>query len=564
MFQKQHQGKGEKEIQTWARFIADIVVCLYLILMIAVMPFYYEDGYVHIATDKAMLCRRINQIALPILILAAVVYFGSSLAAFLKEKKECLTKEVWQKQMRNFWKGVTPTDLCMGLYGFALILSYLCSDYKGTALWGAGDGWYMGFLPQFMLVCVYFFVAKLWKPRKSFFGLLFAASAVVFLLGYLNRFSFDPLEMESRSPDYFISTIGHINWYCGYAVTVLFAAAAYGWQENRKGWRRVLFCGYMLLGFGTLVTQGSNSGIVTLGVILLIWFVMSAGSGEKMCGFLLITSLLSAACLFTELLRRALPGRLNRSDEVIDLLTTGALPVVMAFVSFLLLALCCILVREGKYPQRGMVFFSRAATAFAVCIFALSVLFIIINTIYPGSLGPLSGHQAFAFSDDWGNGRGGTWRAGVMCFVEQDFLHKITGVGPDAMVAYLYQDAGEELCQLLNTVFGGLTLTNAHNEWLTVLVNTGILGLVSFGGAMVTAIGIFFKRAGKAAAAGGNSLIYSACGFSLLAYTINNLFSFQQTVNLTVMMLILGMGMAFLREESSSFCEEGKADISLD
>lgn len=572
MFQQRHRGEGGKEIRKWSRVITDVVVCLYLVLMTAVMPFYFEDGYVHIATDKANLCRRINIAALQILIPAAVVYFGSSLAVFLQEKKGRLTGEVWREQLGKIWKKVTPTDIFMGLYGAALILSWLCSDYKDAALWGAGNGWYMGFLPLLMLVGIYFFVAKLWRPRRGFFYLLLASSAAVFLLGYLNRFGFYPIVMKTRSPDYFISTIGHINWYCGYAVTVLFAGVAFIWQgrgdslqgcgEKRQRVGRMLqgllLCGYVLLGFGTLVTQGSASGIVTLGVMLLVLFAMSGDSGRKMSRFFMVAALLSAACLFTELLRSALPGRLNRDDEVTDLLTTGALPIVMTTASFSLLALCCVLVRKGSYPRKGMKIFARAAVVSVACVFALSVLMMIVNTVCPGSLGALSDIPAFTFSDDWGSGRGGTWRAGAMCFAEQDLLHKLTGVGPDAMVAYFYQDAGIELQELLNTAFKGLTLTNAHNEWLTVLAGTGILGLVGFGGAMVTAIGTFLKRAGKAC--GSSCDIYCACGFSLLAYTINNIFSFQQTVNLTTMMLILGMGMAFLGEEDSAFKGVGKEE----
>ena len=146
-----------------------------------------------------------------------------------------------------------------------------------------------------------------------------------------------------------------------------------------------------------------------------------------------------------------------------------------------------------------------------------------------------------------------------MCFSEQDIVHKLTGVGPDAMSAYIYQDGSEGLLQMLNQVFGpNLRLTNTHNEWLTVLVDTGILGLIGFGGAMVTAMAAFFRKSGesgKAASGGGSGGFCSvccACGFSLLAYTVNNMFSFQQTVSLTTMIAILGMGMAFLRAEGST------------
>lgn len=561
MSQRLHQKKRLKDqnrieplfvkIQSWLRFIIDFIISVYLVLMTVVMPFYFRDGYSYIATDKALFCRRINIYAFWALIPVFAAYLGSSLAVFLREKKGKLTKALWLEQLRKVWKKATLPDKFMGLYGVALTASYLCSDYKGNALWGAGNGWYTGFLPQLMLVGAYFFIAKCWRPRKSFFYMLFPVSAAVFLLGYLNRFSIYPVEMKMSSPS-FISTIGNINWYCGYAVIVLFAGVALIWQRSWKIWQKVLLYGYVLLGFATLTTQGSSSGIVALGIMLSVSFVMSAGNGEKMCRFWEVAALLSMACLFTRWFRSTAPERMNFPDAIIDLLTTGSLPIIMTAMSLFALALFYILAYKGIYPQKSMIILAKVIVSLVSCGIVLSVLMIIINTRHPGSLGRLSEYPIFTFSDTWGSKRGVIWKASIICFSEQNLLHKLVGVGPDAMAAYLYHGSSEGLRQMLNQVFGNtIRLTNTHNEWLTVLINTGILGLIGFGGAMVTAIWTFLKRSKKGASDGG-SAICCACGFSLLAYTVNNIFSFQQTVSLTTMMVILGMGMAFLRVESSS------------
>lgn len=553
------------KVQNVLSLIIDFFICVYLVLMIVVMPFYFRDGYSYIATDKAYLCRRINTYAFRVLIPLSTVYLGSSLAAFLWEKRGKLTKAVWLEQLRKLWKKITIPDIFMGWYGVALTISYLCSDYRGDALWGAGNGWYIGFLPQIMLIGAYFFISKFWRPRKSFFWLLFAVSGAVFLLGYLNRFSIYPIKMKMSSPS-FISTIGNINWYCGYVVTVLSAGVALVWQgheggwkgqrEDRRGswkiWQNVLLYSYVLLGFATLTTQGSTSGIVALAVMLLVMFVMSAENGGRMCHFWVATGLLSAACLFTWVIRSVAPERINLDDKFINLLTTGRLPIIMTVISLFLIALFYIVVHKGMYPQKGMKITVMTIVSLVSCGLVLCVFMLAINTKHPGSLGQLSEYPEFTFSDSWGSHRGTTWKAGIMCFSEQNLLHKLAGVGPDAMAAYLHQDSSERLQEMLNQAFGDLRLTNTHNEWLTVLVNTGILGLVGFGGAMVTAIRTFLGKSGKAASADGSGCpICCACGFSLLAYTVNNIFSFQQTVSLTTMMVILGMGMAFLREEST-------------
>lgn len=566
MFQCLRQRKGQKQkpqplwekIQGWVRLIMDFITCVYLVLMTVVMPLYFRDGYTHIATDKADFCARVSISVLRLQLPLLAVYLAGALTAFLRRNKKSPARAVWLEQLGKIQKRVTLTDIFMGVYGAALVLSYLCSDYKEDALWGAVNGWYMGFMPQLMLVAAYFLIAKCWKPRRAFFYLMLSVSAAVFLLGYLNRFGFYPVKMRLSSPG-FISTIGNINWYCGYLVTVLFAGAALVWRGGGRLWQRALLYGYVLLGFATLTTQGSMSGIVALGAVLSVLLVKSAGNGGRMCRFWAVAALLSAACLFTWLLRGAAPDRINLEDKIIDLLTTGGLPVIMTIVSLLLMALFYILEKKGMYPRKCMTVLAKIYVTIVSCAVVLFIILTAVNTKYPGSLGRLSEYPALTFSYRWGSNRGATWRAGLMCFSEQDIVHKLTGVGPDAMSAYIYQDGSEGLLQMLNQVFGpNLRLTNTHNEWLTVLVDTGILGLIGFGGAMVTAMAAFFRKSGESGKAvsgggsGGFCSVCCACGFSLLAYTVNNMFSFQQTVSLTTMIAILGMGMAFLRAEGST------------
>lgn len=543
---KQPQKKRREEsawemIQKGARIVMDFILSAYFVLMTMVMPFYFQDGYAHIATDKAEFCGRVSIYMWRVLLPVFAVYLGASLVFFLRKYRGGLTKELLLRQLGGLIGDMTLTDRFMALYGAALILSYFCSDYQEKALWGAGSGWYTGLLPQLMLVLAYFFFVRFCEPRKTLFDLMLLASAAVFLLGYLNRFSVYPIHMNLSSPS-FISTIGNINWYCGYLITVFFAGVALFWQGGGGRLKTGGMIGYMLLGFGSLVTQGSASGILTLAVMLLVLFCMSAGDGVRMKRFWAAVLLLSAACLFTGVIRRAAPDRMNFNDGAINLLTVSILPFVMAAVSLCFLIGVSVSDQKGVYPKKCFVVGARIAALLAMCLLGVFVVLIAVNTTYPGSIGPLSKYAAFTFSDTWGSNRGATWKAGVMCFAEQDFLHKLVGVGPDAMASFTYQDGSEELIGMLDRVFGvGVSLTNAHNEWLTVLVNTGILGLTGFAGAMITAVAAFLKRCGK-------NKFACACGFSLLAYTVNNIFSFQQTINLTTMMMILSMGMAFLRE----------------
>lgn len=62
-----------------------------------------------------------------------------------------------------------------------------------------------------------------------------------------------------------------------------------------------------------------------------------------------------------------------------------------------------------------------------------------------------------------------------------------------------------------------------------------MLGLVSYAGMMISVIRNFLH-------AGKKSMLVGACGFCVLAYTVNNMFSFQQVMNISTVFVIMGIG----------------------
>ena len=524
----------------FVKIFIDYVICAYLLLILAVMPFYNREGYDHIGTDKAYffdnVITKTGRILLPAVALYLVVLavsLGKEFISLVRQK-------------------INLTDLFAGGYGLILVISYFCSEYKKDALWGA-TGWYMGFYPQMALVLTYFLVSKFWNPRRWMIYMALASSGLVFLLGYLNRLRVDPLNMGVNNPG-FISTVGNINWYCSYLVSVFFAGVALLWQgKDLKRWKQALLMLYVLVGSGSLLTQGSDSGLVALAAVILAMFVLSTDRSASMQMFWLGVLLLGGAGMITYVIQTIFPERMNYTEGLGFWLVSKGVFFYVSIMSIFVIILLYYSVKAGFYPQG---FFRILSRIFVTAVSLMAVLMIIlmsVNTLKPGSLGALSELSSFTFSVNWGSSRGATWRAGWMCFAEQGFLHKLIGVGPDAMSAYLYRDGSEEVKALVRESFEGLILTNAHNEWLTVLVDTGIFGVVAFGGMMVTGIRRFVKEAGL-------EKIVCACGFCLLAYTANNMFSFRQSMNVATVFAVFGMGGAFLRVKENAV----EPDVSRD
>ena len=529
----------------------DVIISLFIVIIIVGMPFYNKNGYGSIGTDKYNYfknsCIGIGTILIPlagVCLLLHIIWLKKDEGASLTERFKALLK------------GFTVTDICALVYGIAAILSYVSSDYKSEALWGTSS-WYMGLFTQLAFVVIYFMISRFWKARLWVPALIIPVSAAVFVIGYLNRFGITPVDLGDAGHN-FISTIGNINWYCGYLVTVLFGILYLVLNsELEKVWIRRCLYGYVGIGFATLITQGSNSGFLAFIGVMYLLFLLSAGHEKRQQQFWNIILILGMVCLITTLIRLLFPEAFvlqgEYADFATDLLTTGFVPVLITLAAAGIRFWLYRCSQKGTYPKR---FFKITALVIGITAAVLAVvivILIVVNTIWPGSIGPLSGISVFNFSLEWGSNRGTTWRAGILCFLEQGFWKKLVGVGPDCLAVYLYNDGSREILAMVNERFSNLRLTNAHNEWLNLLVNVGLLGMVSYAVMLVSAAVRYIKAGIRS-----NSIkvsIIGACGFSILAYCINNMVSFQQAMGSTILFVIMGMGGAFIRERNLSESE---------
>ncbi len=513
---------------TW---ILKVLVTVYAALILGVLPLYFEQGYTHIGTDKSTFFKTATimtaKCIVPVLLLAGVVTFVVKVCK--RRKGESV----------SFLPKLDIVDWFALGYAAAVVISYLCTDYRETALWGT-KGWYMGMIPHLTLVAVYFLVSRFLLKAMWMLYLCMTVSAATFALGCLNRFDVWPIPMENSGLPAYISTIGNINWYCGYIVSVLFVGVGLLWLEQGTAkWREILLSLYVYLGFGALVTQGSDSGIFTLAVVMAAMFIMSAKAKEDriMRRFWWIVLLWAAACLSVLAVRLLFPNRLNYTAGTLDLLTYSPVPVI------LLLIAVTGLWYSGKKSSKKL----WAVTAKGLCVvvplfLVIFVTMIIINTQNPGSLGPLSQKSVFTFSDQWGSKRGATWRFGLEVFKEQDVLHKLVGAGPDCMADYLYKGSSDELRMDVQKVFLNQRLTNAHNEMLTLLANVGICGVIAFGGMLICLLRRLVKSFEDNPSA-------AACGLCLLGYIANNIWSFQQALSVSTIFVIMSAGVYLLRRQ---------------
>ena len=590
---KKKQRSLAADIQTVLLWVLRGISFFYLIMMGVVLPFYYhpETSYMTIGSGKAEFYNKwafgtakAAGVFLLLYLLTTVV------RQFLLWKKDSNRKtggaSLWvamKTGCQNFWQSLTGTELFAVCYIAALCISYLLTDYPEFAKMGA-DGWNMGFWPQILFLFFFLLLGRTFTTgmAKAGIGLMLSASTVVFLLGLLNRYGVNPLHMESSGPG-FISTIGNINWYCGYW-SVLFPVCCgiFLFREKVLPGSRSAHTGALqqrtpasvlydflpavsgiavVIGFATGVSQGSDSGLLVLAAITLILGCFAGKEKEGLRHFieLLLLFCVSLTGLFA--LQHLFPER-NKYQTTGYLFLTGK-PWGLIFGVLLLCLYFFLFIRKKNCANgrtktvenyrdnkltgtadRGIVWTYRAwqiLTGLSAAALVLYIGLLIFNTTHPGVIPALDGNALFTFNTSWGSSRGATWSIGIHTFLAQNFGHRLFGVGPDSMAAYLYQSDNSTLLAEVRATFGDKRLTNAHGEWITVLVNTGLMGLLSFAAMIISAVGTLFSRKQKTLA--------KACGLAVLCYTLHNIFSFEQMMNISQMYLVMGIGMAVAEKE---------------
>ncbi len=501
-------------INTFCKKNCNLFVHAYIIIMTAIYPLYIRWSgtqgatYSSIGRDKYLFFKYVTMSMLAIVLVGSMICFFSG-----KVKKQ-----------------LSITELAVILFAGAAVLSYFMSSYRATA-WTGSEGWFMGLETLLLIVLMYLFISRMWEYSKYIWISFLAGSVIAYVLGICNRFSFYPIPFETVAP-HFISTLGNINWFCGYfAVMWPIGACLYLFGERRP--ERIAAGIYTLIAFGAGVTQGSSSAFLSFFAVFYLLLLICMDKWEKygkrwmelVIGWCL-------ACQLMRILRMVFPEKYSYETNNLCGIVTGS-----SFSLFLLVAVVFVymIIKNSKIDHQH---WKRAFITVPIVGTIVYFLLVAVNTLAPDGIPGLADNGLFIFNLEWGNARGATWGTGLKLFARMDLGQKLFGVGPDCFVEYLY--TCPDIMKEINDIFQGAVLKNAHNEWINMLVNTGILGVTAYLGIFVSLLVRFLKRR-----EGGLVLyISAACAFS---YMIHNMFSFGQVLNMPFIFIIMGMGESYYR-----------------
>ena len=428
----------------------------------------------------------------------------------------------------------------------------------------------MGFIPLLLLCGLTFLISRMWKGERSLLAGGILVSGIVFLLAVCNRFSFYPIDTVVIQSD-FVSTLGNINWFCGYLSVVaplgigLFVLDEEGSGKDghilRRRIKRGALLVYTILTFVAGFCQGSSSIFIWYGALffLLLWICVEKEKWIK--NWFLMIALWGSSAQLVRLWRYIAPERYNYDvDNACGYFTDSGLTLWIAIAGFCGYLILCLRSRKRTEEKKageedGTVsdkekrtkinskskIFRKILVCVLLIVAAAWIGLIVINTCV--GIPFLEENQMFLFDRNWGNGRGSAWQAAFAMLKEMPFLQKLIGVGPDGFADLAY--SLPEVSDMLYEEFGNSRLTNAHCELLTCLVNWGVAGTLAY-------LGMFISFTLRCFRGGKEKPVLYAMAVCLLCYLCHNVVSFAQVLNIPFVFLILGMGEALLRKSQNA------------
>lgn len=535
---------------------------LYIVAMLVALPLYTGQGYWRLGDTKYTFFRNVTVLCLGCWLAAGLPGRLREAAGRVRRSAEERDRGALGRIAREVRKAFSMTDLAVAVYGAAVLLSALCSSY-GQLPWRGYEGWFMGAFSQLLFVGIYFFVSRQYGGSLWPLYLGEAALFLVTALGLLHRLGIDPLGLmgnwNSKNWEYshMLSTLGNINWLCGYYSVALALPAAHFLREKRRLVLGVLYVtivpSLVLLG-----VQGSQGGLLILAVFGAAALI--CGGRQRQLALVLrrLCLLGGGFCLGMPLMWLLMRMRGEKAAIVADgnVFDTVEWYVWVLGAAFCLASFLLLSRRKGGKERRhagaaeeregdrsakagsaewakGLQEGRKRSLGIKTAVAAVCIGAVILPLCWLSLRPP---------EDGFGSGRGLLWRIALESFGQAGFKDKFLGAGPDCYgeAVFIRLGTGTEVWK--GEHWEGAVYTNAHNELLSQLCNVGILGTVGYVAIFLTAFMRYgFGDTGDWGRSGGGDWMRWTALLACAMYGAHGFISFQQVLNAPLLFLVLGL-----------------------
>lgn len=512
------------------------VLNYYLVLMFTVFPLFASNAYFNIRHDKYYFFLALSGVV--IIAEALLIYF-----AYYGDKKE-------NSPEMTVSNGDLPTKLSFTDWAMLALLavcviSTIFSKQSTDALFGSLNGRNNGLVLIAFYVGIYFVITRCYYFMEYVFVALAAGSAVVYLLSVLNFCYIDPLgmyaQLDAKTIEDFTSTIGNKNLMSSFICVMLPVVITMS-VHTKKTMFRIIYLVSSALGFMALMTADSDSGILGIGVflvVMLIWYSRRISKLKRY--FLCLTVMLASAKLlrfFTVFIMQFFGCKTKEIDEFQKLFVESDIGFVLIGVAVVITGVLYII--DMKKPNLTL---SKAVPIVLGSLFAVAVIAILSAVVYFSCFDTETKLGGFAsilrFDESWGTHRGFMWIKSFEIFGDFSFFQKLFGTGPDTFF-YAFAPYFTELSK-----FGDTSTNAAHNEYLNYLITIGAAGLIAY----LSVVGATIVRAIKKSCLNPLSIV---CVSAVICYSVQAVVNIAQPITTPLFILFVALTEAVSRNNTGN------------
>ena len=348
------------------------------------------------------------------------------------------------------------------------VVSTALSLSPQASFWGLG-GYYGGCMMVLFTAAVYL-AARAFAPQKILNGLVFClgiTTALVTVLYVLNIFNIDLIGTYADTAvverAQFFSTLGQKNFCSGFMAFAL-PLVFYAFLAARGVRHTVLYGIPAFFGGLALAVVDAEGLALGIGAAVLVLLCQKDFTTRTLRRVAVIGTFFFFNAGWMQYMRT-------------HVYTQGGKPMLAALghVGWTGFFVCLAVWAVLYFGLRGReIPLYKAGRAVAGVMLLGAVVLALLANFWPGfpSLGRLD--DVLIFNDDWGTYRGIAWRITAETWLAQPLWRKLFGVGPGMMHTAVAAWAGADITARMKTFYA------AHNEYLELLLTTGVAGLAAW------------------------------------------------------------------------------------
>lgn len=348
------------------------------------------------------------------------------------------------------------------------VVSTALSLSPQASFWGLG-GYYGGCMMVLFTAAVYL-AARAFAPQKILNGLTFClgiTTALVTVMYVLNIFNIDLIGTYADTAvverAQFFSTLGQKNFCSGFMAFAL-PLVFYAFLAARGVRHTVLYGIPAFFGGLALAVVDAEGLALGIGAAVLVLLCQKDFTTRTLRRVAVIGAFFFFNAGWMQYMRT-------------HVYTQGGKPMLAALghVGWTGFFVCLAVWAVLYFGLRGReIPLYKAGRAVAGVMLLGAVVLALLANFWPGfpSLGRLD--DVLIFNDDWGTYRGTAWRITAETWLAQPLWRKLFGVGPGMMHTAVAAWAGADITARMKTFYA------AHNEYLELLLTTGVAGLAAW------------------------------------------------------------------------------------